>query len=163
MLLFLAVSLLMSQLTMHHRNTAQNLLQYDGQIHGDPDSHGTQMDLHLSPRRFGKTTVENIEATLQHSTEKYSSQHPQRSCSDKDTGEIIWNTTLPSTQRWPAVFKIETHTLLSDLTALKPKQATSLDQRGVQCKGFLLGRGRLQPRRTAVLYHGESPCRLELF
>ncbi|MCW4034803.1 MAG: PQQ-binding-like beta-propeller repeat protein, partial [Candidatus Bathyarchaeota archaeon] len=31
---------------------------------------------------------------------------------DKDTGATVWNTKLPSTQRWPAVFKIDDERLV---------------------------------------------------
>lgn len=45
---------------------------------------------------------------------------------EKDTGNIIWQTTLPTPQRWPAVYKIDDNHLVVDKYCLNPENGTVL-------------------------------------
>ena len=97
-------------------NAAMNygdLLQYEWpQIHGDPGfarfSEGPAPE---APDILWKTTIESIESYLTAFNGKvFATTATDVIALHKDTGNIIWNTTLPDRQQWPAVFKIdETH------------------------------------------------------
>lgn len=87
-----------------------DLLQYEWpQNHGNPAftrfSMGPAPD---APDILWKTTIEGIESYISAFNGKIFVTTARNVIAlDKDTGTFIWNTTLPDTQRWPAVFKID--------------------------------------------------------
>ena len=95
-----------------------DLLQYEWpQIHGD--SGFTRYSEGPAPESAGilwKTTIEGIESYVAAFNGKiFVTTATNVIALDKDTGAIIWNTTFPDSQRWPAVFKIdETHLIISN-------------------------------------------------
>ena len=87
-----------------------DLLQYEWpQIHGD--SGFTRYSEGPAPEStdiLWKTTIEGIESYVAAFNGKiFVTTATNVIALDKDTGAIIWNTTLPDSQRWPAVFKID--------------------------------------------------------
>ncbi len=95
-----------------------DLLQYEWpQIHGDPGftrfSTGPAPE---SPDILWKTTVKNIQSYITAFNGKVLVTTPTNIIAlEKDTGTVIWNTTLPNVQRWPAIFKIdETHLVIAN-------------------------------------------------
>ena len=93
-----------------------DLLQYEWpQIHGDPAftrfSAGPAPE---APDILWKTTIEGIQSYVAAFNGKvFVTTKTNVIALDKDTGSIVWNTTLPDRQRWPAVFKIdETHLVI---------------------------------------------------
>ena len=95
-----------------------NLLQYEWpQIHGD--SGFTRYSEGQAPESadiLWKTTIEGIESYVAAFNGKiFVTTATDVIALDKDTGAIIWNTTLPDRQRWPAVFKIDDiHLIISN-------------------------------------------------
>ena len=87
-----------------------DLLQYEWpQIHGDPGftrfSEGPAPE---SSDTLWKTTIEGIQSYVTAFNGKVLvTTTTDVIALDKDTGAIIWNTTLPSRQRWSAVSKID--------------------------------------------------------
>ncbi len=87
-----------------------DLLQYEWpQIHGDSGftrySAGPAPE---SPDILWKTTVKGIESYVAAFNGKvFVTTATNVIALDKDTGEVVWNTTIPDRQRWPAVFKID--------------------------------------------------------
>jgi len=92
-----------------------DLLQYEWpQIHGDPaftrSSAGPAPE---SPDILWKTTVKDIQSYVAAFNGKVLVTTSTNVIAlDKDTGTVIWNTTLPDRQRWPAVFKIDENHLV---------------------------------------------------
>ena len=87
-----------------------DLLQYEWpQIHGD--SAFTRYSDGPAPESSGilwKTTIEGIQSYVTAFNGKVLVTTATNVIAlDKDTGAVIWNTTLLSSQRWPAVFKID--------------------------------------------------------
>lgn len=85
-------------------------LQYEWpQIHGD--SSFTRFSEGPAPEAsdiLWKTTVEGIESYLTAFNGKiFATTATSVIALDKDTGATVWNTVLPRSQRWPAVFKID--------------------------------------------------------
>lgn len=89
---------------------SNRLLQYEWPwIHGDPGftrfSEGPAPE---SPDILWKTGVEGIQSYIAAFDGKvFVTTSTDVLALDKDCGSIVWNTTLPSVQRWPAVFKID--------------------------------------------------------
>ena len=87
-----------------------NLLQYEWpQIHGDPAftrfSAGPAPE---APDILWKTTINGLESyVVAFNGKVFATTATNVIALDKDTGAIVWNTTLPSSQRWPAVYKID--------------------------------------------------------
>ena len=94
-----------------------DLLQYEWpQIHGD--SGFTRFSEGPAPEAadiLWKTTIEGIESYIAAFNGKvFVTTSRNVIALNKDTGAIIWNTTLPDRQQWPAVFKIdETRLIIS--------------------------------------------------
>jgi outer membrane protein assembly factor BamB len=92
-----------------------NILQYEWpQIHGDPGftrfSEGPAPE---APDVLWKTSIEDIQSYVAAFNGKVLVTTKTNVIAlDKDTGAIIWNTSLPSNQRWPAVFKIDENRLV---------------------------------------------------
>jgi len=87
-----------------------DLLQYEWpQIHGD--SGFTRFSEGPAPESSGilwKTTIEGIQSYVTAFNGKVLVTTTTNVIAlDKDTGAVIWNTTFPVSQRWPAVFKID--------------------------------------------------------
>ena len=87
-----------------------DLLQYEWpQIHGD--SGFTRFSEGPAPESsyiLWKTTIEGIQSYVTAFNGKVLVTTTTNVIAlNKDTGATIWNTTLPSRQRWPAVFKID--------------------------------------------------------
>ena len=87
-----------------------DLLQYEWpQIHGD--SAFTRFSTGPAPEAsdiMWKTTVKGVESYLTAFNGKvFVTTTTNVIALNKDSGAIVWNTTLPSYQRWPAVFKID--------------------------------------------------------
>ena len=95
-----------------------DLLQYEWpQIHGSPGF--TRFSSGPAPESadiLWKTTVKNIQSYLTAFNGKVLVTTPTNIIAlEKDTGIVIWNTTLPNIQRWPAIFKIdETHLVIAN-------------------------------------------------
>ena len=95
-----------------------DLLQYEWpQIHGD--SGFTRFSEGPAPETseiLWKTKIDGIESYVTAFNGKVLVTTATSVIAlDKDTGVIVWNTSLPSTQRWPAIFKIdETHLVVSN-------------------------------------------------
>jgi len=87
-----------------------DLLQYEWpQIHGDPGftrfSEGPAPE---SSEILWKTTIEGIQSYVTAFNGKVLVTTATNVIAlDKDTGAVIWNTSLPGNMRWPAVFKID--------------------------------------------------------
>jgi outer membrane protein assembly factor BamB len=87
-----------------------DLLQYEWpQIHGDPGftrfSEGPAPE---SSAILWKTTIDGIQSYVTAFNGKVLVTTATNVIAlDKDTGVIIWNTSLPGNMRWPAVFKID--------------------------------------------------------
>jgi outer membrane protein assembly factor BamB len=87
-----------------------DLRQYEWpQNHGDPAftrfSAGPAPE---APDILWKTTIEGIESYVTAFNSKiFVTTTTNVIALDKDAGTIIWNTTLPNSQQWPAVFKID--------------------------------------------------------
>jgi outer membrane protein assembly factor BamB len=96
--------------------SATDLLQYEWpQIHGDPTfSRFSAGPAPESPDILWKTSVKGIESYVAAFNGKiFVTTDTNVIALNKDTGAVEWNTTLPSRQRWPAVFKIdETHLVI---------------------------------------------------
>ncbi len=94
-----------------------DLLQYEWpQIHGD--SGFTRFSEGPAPEAadiLWKTTIDGIESYIAAFNGKvFVTTSRNVIALNKDTGAIIWNTTLPDRQQWPAVFKIdETRLIIS--------------------------------------------------
>jgi outer membrane protein assembly factor BamB len=93
-----------------------NLLQYEWpQIHGDPAftrfSAGPAPE---APDILWKKTIEDIQSYVAAFNGKvFVTTKTDVIALDKDTGNMIWNITVPAPQRWPAVYKIDdTHLVL---------------------------------------------------
>jgi len=87
-----------------------DLLQYEWpQIHGDPTfSRYSAGPAPEAPDILWKTTVPGIESYVTAFNGKvFVTTRTNVIALDKDTGGIIWNTTLPARQRWPTVYKID--------------------------------------------------------
>ncbi len=92
-----------------------DLLQYEWpQIHGD--SGFTRFSEGPAPEAadiLWKTTIEGIESYVAAFNGKvFVTTAKNVIALNKDTGAIIWNTSLPDRQRWPAVFKIDESRLI---------------------------------------------------
>jgi outer membrane protein assembly factor BamB len=87
-----------------------DLLQYEwSQIHGDPGftrfSEGPAPE---SSEMLWKTTIEGIQSYVTAFNGKVLVTTATNVIAlNKDTGTVIWNTTVPGNMRWPAVFKID--------------------------------------------------------
>ena len=95
--------------------TKDDLLQYEWpQIHGD--SAFTRYSQGPAPETsqiLWKTTIEGIQSYITAFNGKVLVTTTSNVIAlDKDTGSIIWNTTFPRSQRWPAVFKIDEEHLI---------------------------------------------------
>jgi len=91
-------------------NDYGDLLQYEWpQIHGD--SGFTRFSEGPAPESsdiLWKTTIEGIQSYVTAFNGKVLVTTSTNVIAlNKDTGAVIWNTTLPDRQRWPAVFKID--------------------------------------------------------
>jgi outer membrane protein assembly factor BamB len=93
-----------------------DLLQYEWpQIHGDPAftrfSAGPAPD---APDILWKKTVNDIQSYVAAFNGKvFVTTMTNVIALDKDTGSIVWNTTLTDPERWPAVYKIDdTHLVI---------------------------------------------------
>lgn len=87
-----------------------DLLQYEWpQIHSDPEF--TRFSEGPAPESsyiLWKTTIEGIQSYVTAFNGKVLVTTTTNVIAlNKDTGATIWNTTLPSRQRWPAIFKID--------------------------------------------------------
>jgi outer membrane protein assembly factor BamB len=87
-----------------------DLLQYEWtQIHGD--SGFTRFSEGPAPESseiLWKTTVKGIQSYVTAFNGKVMVTTSKNVIAlDKDTGTVIWNTTVPGSMRWPAVFKID--------------------------------------------------------
>ena len=98
-------------------NNYGNLLQYEWpQIHGDPGftrfSAGPAPE---APDILWKTAIKDIQSYVTAFNGKVLvTTSTNVIAMDKDTGTILWNTSLPDNQRWPAIFKIdETHFVIA--------------------------------------------------
>ncbi len=92
-----------------------DLLQYEWpQIHGD--SGFTRFSEGPAPESsdiLWKTTIEGIQSYVTAFNGKVLVTTSTNVIAlNKDTGAVIWNTTLPDRQRWPAVFKIDENRLV---------------------------------------------------
>ncbi|WGM89993.1 MAG: PQQ-binding-like beta-propeller repeat protein [Candidatus Bathyarchaeota archaeon] len=96
-------------------STNDDFLQYEWpQIHGDSAftrfSEGTAPE---TTQILWKTTIEGIQSYITAFNGKVLVTTTTSVIAlDKDTGTIIWNTTFPNSQRWPAVFKIDDERLV---------------------------------------------------
>ena len=105
-----------NDLTNAEAATDDDLLQYEWpQIHGD--SAFTRFSAGPAPEAadiLWKTTIEGIESYVAAFNGKvFVTTATNIVALNKDTGTIIWNTTLPDSQRWSAVFKIDdTHLVI---------------------------------------------------
>jgi outer membrane protein assembly factor BamB len=106
-----------------------NLVQYEWpQIHGDSGltrfSEGPAPE---SPDILWKTTIEGIESYVAAFNGKvFVTTATDVIALDKDTGSIVWSTTLPDHQRWPAVFKIDESRLIISKYCLETETGTIL-------------------------------------
>jgi outer membrane protein assembly factor BamB len=92
-----------------------DLLQYEWpQIHGDPGF--TRFSEGPAPESadiLWKTTIEGIQSYVTAFNGKVLVTTATNVMAlDKDTGAIVWNTSLPGNMRWPAVFKIDENRLV---------------------------------------------------
>lgn len=90
--------------------TDGDLLQYEWpQIHGDPAfTRFSSGPAPAAPDILWKTTIKGIQSYVAAFNGKvFVTTTKNVIALNKDTGTIVWNTTLPDTQRWPAVFKID--------------------------------------------------------
>jgi outer membrane protein assembly factor BamB len=93
-----------------------DLLQYEWpQVHGDPAftvfSSGPAPE---APDILWKITIKGIQSYIAAFNGKvFVTTATNVIALDKDTGSIVWNTTLPAPQRWPEAYKIdETHLVM---------------------------------------------------
>lgn len=92
-----------------------DLLQYEwSQIHGDPGftrfSEGPAPE---SSEILWKTTIEGIQSYVTAFNGKVLVTTATNVIAlNRDTGTVIWNTTVPGNMRWPAVFKIDENCLV---------------------------------------------------
>jgi outer membrane protein assembly factor BamB len=87
-----------------------DLLQYEWpQIHGDPAfSRSSLGPAPEAPDILWKTTIPGIQSYVTAFNGKvFATTRTNVIALDKDTGGIIWNTTLRDSQRWPTVYKID--------------------------------------------------------
>ena len=92
-----------------------DLLQYEWpQIHGDSTfSRFSAGPAPEAPDILWKTAIKGIESYVAAFNGKvFVATTTNVIALNKDTGTIVWNTTLPSRQRWPAVFKIDDNRLV---------------------------------------------------
>ncbi|MCW4001806.1 MAG: PQQ-like beta-propeller repeat protein, partial [Candidatus Bathyarchaeota archaeon] len=93
-----------------------DLLQYEWpQIHGD--SAFTRFSTGPAPEApdiLWKTTIPNIQSYVAAFNGKvFVTTTTEVFALDRNTGDIVWNTTLPAPVRWPTVYKIdETHLVM---------------------------------------------------
>jgi outer membrane protein assembly factor BamB len=108
---------------------SDDLLQYEWpQIHGDPAftrfSAGPAPE---APDILWKTTIEGIQSYVSAFNGKvFVTTRTNVIALDKDTGNIIWNTTLPASQRWPTVYKIDDTHLVIGQYCLDPESGKIL-------------------------------------
>ena len=99
-------------------NSSQDLLQYEWpQLQGDASS--TRFSSGPAPETgdiMWKTNITGIQSYLSAFNGKvFVSTKTKVYALDKDTGQIVWSTTVPSPGRWPAVYKIdETHMVVGN-------------------------------------------------
>ena len=87
-----------------------DLLQFEWpQIHGDPGfTRSSEGPAPESPDILWKTTIKDIQSYVTAFNGKVLVTTSTNIIAlDKDAGTVIWNTSLPERQRWPAVFKID--------------------------------------------------------
>jgi outer membrane protein assembly factor BamB len=92
-----------------------DLLQYEWpQIHGDSGfTRSSQGPAPESSEILWKATVEGIESYVTAFNGKvFVTTATEVIALDKDTGATVWSTPFPSSQRWPAVFKIDENHLV---------------------------------------------------
>ncbi len=106
-----------------------DLLNYEWpQIHGDPAftrfSAGPAPE---APEILWKTKINDIQSYVAAFNGKvYVTTRTSAIALDKDTGSIIWNTTLPARQRWPTVYEIDDAHLVVGQYCLDPESGKIL-------------------------------------
>jgi len=137
-----------------------DLLQYEWpQIHGDPSharfSAGPAPE---APDILWKTTLEGIQSYVAAFNGKvFVTTKTDVIALDKDTGNVVWNTTLPAPERWPAVYKIDGTHLVIGKCCLNPETGKVVwisDK--FSAKSAYWSEGVYSPEEKVFYSHGES-------